>query len=201
MTVNINEIVRLTLEYSQPASSIPMNVFCFSMQTAAIDESEVVDTLEDWATTLFGPAWAALAGSACTMDTGQVAVINNDGTVNRNIGSFTIAQSGSQGTEIAPAANAGYLLAYTAVPKTRGSKYLPGVAEGILSNGELTVAAQASLSACLILYLATINTTSGGKLVPGVLSRTAAAFRAFNTSGIIESIPAYQRRRKPSVGI
>lgn len=201
MTVAINEVLRVTLEFESPNASTQYNVFTYSMQTQASDESDVVDELEAFFGTTWKGAWALLGSDEVTFVGGQVAVMNLDGTVNRNIGSFLVNALGAVGTQVVSAAESAYMLAYTDLPKTRGSKYIPGMGESSVDSGQLSTAAQGYLAAMLVLYLATINMASGGKLVPGVLSKTLLAYKPFNASGIIESIPAYQRRRKPGVGI
>lgn len=99
------------------------------------------------------------------------------------------------------AAVAAYMLLNTAFPKVQGVKYLPGLAEGIIQDGALNATGLAALAFCLIQYAKTLESSGASELVPGVLSKSKSGFVPFVDTGLIETIPAYQRRRKPSVGI
>ena len=134
------------------------------------------------------------------MDYFEADLVSVSGLVQQNLGVRNINVAGdAPGTTIAAAVSA-YLMATTLAPKGRGSKYIPGLAETQTSDGEWSPTALATLSQMLLAYLATINATGGTQLVPGISSRTAQQFLPFLAQGLVESIPAYQRRRKPGVG-
>jgi hypothetical protein len=123
------------------------------------------------------------------------------GLVLRNIGGGIIAVNGDVIEDVTPAAVSGYLMGYTAVPKARGSKYVPGIAETQINEGEFTAPALVKLATLLAIYLADVSLGSGASLEMGVLSKALGAFVSFTGSGLVESLPAYQRRRKQGVGI
>lgn len=200
MNLPVNSLIKLTLSYVYANASVANNVFIWSLGNLATEDVDVVDAIELWVTAFWGPAWQGIASSAAELVNGAVDVMNPDGTVAANLGIFPINLVGSDGAPVTSAAVSGYLLAQTELPKARGSKYLPGVSEGAIGNGEFTPAAIADLSAALLAYLANIQVVGAGKLFPGILSRTLGAFVPFNATGSVESIPAYQRRRKPYVG-
>lgn len=200
MTVAIGEAVRLTLFYTAAAASVANTVFNFVGTTAGSDDTDVLDALEDWIDTFWAPAWADLASDSSELEGFSVDKMNLDGTVAANIGTGDTNVAGTQVADTSTAAVAGYLLAQTELPKQRGSKYIPFLSEGATVDGKLNATALTDMALLLVSYLATINVSGGGKLAPGVLSRTLVEFVPFLPQGTVNDVPAYQRRRKPFVG-
>lgn len=198
--INVNDILRVALHYTSPNASEILNVFWYQLTTEQLDNASVMNVIEDYFTDVWGAAWADFASQAFNIDFLEVDVINPDGTVDRNIGERTIDIDGTVIGDGLPAVVSGYIHASTAVPKARGSKYIPGVGELNTSNGLMTSEAVADLSLMLIGYLATLTTETTALLVPGVLSRPLEAFVPFLSHGLVNDVPAYQRRRKPNVG-
>lgn len=194
-------ILRVALHYGMVNAGDIMNVFHFRLAGAIPSNDAIADAVADWVTTEWGPAWAELAGAGCELVYGDYDIINLDGTVAENIGSTLFGIPGVVGGDLSPAQAATYILAHTAIPKARGSKYLPGVPEAIVTAGELNVGGLANLALALAVYLAPYTAGSGVALVPGVLSLTLAQFVPFITSGLIDTLTATQRRRKAGVGI
>ena len=197
---DVNDIIRATLVYNSPGASEQNNVFYWVLGNAPIDNDDLLDALANWALTVWGPQWAQLAADVSTLVSVLVDIMNADGTVKENVGAELIGLDGDNSFDVTAAAVSGYLLAQTDNPKIRGSKYVPGISETQITNGVFTVSALAELALLLGIYLANIDLAGGGKLFPGVLSRTLLTHVTFNQSGLINDIPAYQRRRKEGVG-
>lgn len=197
----VNEIVRCTLHYSAPGAGDMQNVFTWKIDQASPADSVVLDTLETWVNDVWAPAWRELAATAVVLESFEADILRTDGTVARNLGGLLVDIAGVVGGDVVAAGVAAYILGYTANPKARGSKYLPGLGEPIVEGGILSVNGLADLAVCLAVYLSNITVTGGGRLQPGVLSKTLATFIAFINAGALESVPAYQRRRKVGVGI
>lgn len=200
MSVLNNEVVRCALTYIAPNASLMQNVFFWQNVGATLTNQQVLDTLEDFFEDVWGAAWQDIAATTAELSSMMCDVIRTDGTVARNLGERSLAITGTEGIDTASAAVSGYFYASTTVPKARGSKYVPAVADSVISNGEFNAGAITNLSLMLVAYLATIDVEGVSDLVPGVLSRPLEAFVAFSAQGLVNSIPAYQRRRKPSVG-
>lgn len=195
------EILRVAVHYIQANAGDMLNVFTFQIASGNEDDSRVLDDFADWVENVWGVDWQDFATLQCELDRVEIDVLNTNGTVDRNIGSQGINIVGSNSGELAPAACAGYLKADTAIPKTRGSKYVPGLFEGILDTGELNAETLADLLLMLVTAFSVFEgTVSGMFYQPGVLSRTAVEFVPFEEAGYVTDIPAYQRRRKPNVG-
>lgn len=198
--IEVNDIIRVALHYTGSNASEVLNVFWYQLTIDSLANASLMDILEDYLTDVWGDAWADFAAQSFSMDFFEVDIINPDGTVNRNIGERTLDIDGTVVGDGLPAVVSGYMYASTAVPKARGSKYVPGIAELNTSNGVLSAGAVADLSLMLIGYLATLTTGGSALIVPGVLSRPLEAFVPFTAQGLVNDIPAYQRRRKPNVG-
>jgi len=198
---SIGEIIRVVAHYSMENAGDMQNVFHFILQTAAIADNDLIDDVSAWFQNDWGASWQELASQYATLEHFDADVVDVDGTVKRNLGGDIIDLDGLISTELMTPMDSGYLLAYTAIPKARGSKYLPGMAEATQSAGGLNATALADLAVCLGVYLVPIAMTGGGSLLPGVASATLAAFVPFLVSGAIDTVLATQRRRKAGVGI
>jgi len=196
----IGDIIRATLSYSHPNGSIAQNVFFWELQTAAADDDDIMDALDDWVDLSWGPEWDDFAELSVTLFNLEVDVVNGDGTVDRNIGEELQSLVGIIDGEVTSPAVAGFLQASTERAKSLGRKYVPGLPEGGVVDGILHSSFLGYLVLMAIEWLAPIPVTGGGSLVAGVLSRVLLAFLEFDGSIYTTDVPAYQRRRKPDVG-
>ena len=201
MMATAGEILRLALHYTQAGAGDMMNVFHFELGGTVGDDAEVAADVEGWAENIWGARWALLACSATTLSHGEYDIINLDGTVARNIGGGIYNVVGTVGGEVLPAGVAAHLTAHTTIPKARGSKYIPGVAEADSVGGQLSVGALADLAILLGFYLTAYTGANGVTITPGILSKVLVEFVPFIASGLIDTLTAYQRRRKVGVGI
>lgn len=113
-----------------------------------------------------------------------------------------LAWTGDQPTstgEPLPLGVAGLIVAPTALPKTRGRKFIAGVTEGSC-NGSLwdssLVTAMTNFGAAYI--SAFLGASNDDPWQPGVSDKNGV-FRPF-IEALVTNIPAYQRRRKQGVG-
>jgi hypothetical protein len=195
------EILRVVLEYIIPGASQVLNVFNWLIDDGAPSDEDVLADFADWAENVWGVNWADVAQDVAELDNVSIDVVDVQGHVLRNLGAQGIGLAGSVGGEIGVAAASGFLKADTAVPKTRGSKYVPGLGEGNLLDGVLTAETLADLLLLLAdFFTVYVGTASSARYQPGVVSRTAEAFEPFVEAGYVTSIPGYQRRRKPNSG-
>lgn len=201
MTVNIGDIIQLTLTYTQPSASIAQNVFHWVAGATSAPDSEVMDELEDWVNNDWGAQWAPVAGVPAVLDAGRVSIMNTNGTVDRVLGVLDFSIVGSGGSAIDVAAVSGFIRLFTNEPKQRGRKYVPFVSDANLISGLLSSGTMAQMALLLAEWIAVLTTTGGLTLTPGLLSRTLLAFEPFISTAATTNVPAYQRRRKPGVGI
>lgn len=196
----IGEIIRATFDYSMPNASTGQNVFHWILDEAPTTDAEVFTEVARWAEFDWGEDWQKLASNGAELESVKVDVVNIDGTIQRALGLAVIGLLGIEVSGVVSAAVSAYMLLKTIAPKVRGVKYVPGLADTVVIDGELTLDAFADLAFLLIEYATTLNPVGIAELVPGVPSSSLLVFQRFLDTGIIESIPAYQRRRKPNVG-
>lgn len=196
----IGEIFRATVNYSVPASSEAQNVFHWVLETATIEDFKIFDEISRWVEFDWGDHWAQIGSDDSTIESVKVDVVDIDGTIVRAVGLAVIGLSGGEAGGVVSAAVSAYMLLKTVRPKVRGSKYIPAMSESSIDNGALNTAALAQMAFLLIEYATTLNPEGAAELVPGVPSRSLMVFQNFLDTGLIENIPAYQRRRKPNVG-
>lgn len=194
------EIARVAASYTVPGSSQVLNVFYWRLDGSSVSDASVLTALDTWFTDVWANAWAVAASEEAMLDTIDADVVAVDGTVTRNIGSIGIGVPGDvTTTDTNPAAVAGYIKANTSFPKSRGSKYVPGLTEGGTVDGLWTSTVTSVLLDLLVEWLTPIE-VGASDLTPGIIRRVAQTFQPFSGSGSTSDVPAYQRRRKPNSG-
>ena len=196
----IGEIFRATFNYVVPNSSAAQNVFHWVLQTAPIEDFKIFDSIASWGENDWGDPWAEIASDLSSLESIKVDVVNVDGTIVRAVGLALIGLDGTGAGGSVSAAVSAYMLLKTIRPKVRGSKYVAGVADARVDSGELDAPAIAQMAFLLIEYGSDILIEGAAVIVPGVPSRSLVEFVEFLDTGLLETIPAYQRRRKPNVG-
>jgi hypothetical protein len=158
--------------------------------------------LSDWVEDVWHPEWSDSAANIAKIIGLAASIINADGTVDREIGDTSFDLAGDVATLGEPAAVAPFMYAPTNRAKTRGRKFIPGWADGRMENGVVNATGLADLTSLAALYIDTLtDLVSGAVLIPGVVSTVTVDFHPFIGSASVTNVPAYQRRRKPGVGI
>ena len=197
----IGEIIRVSLHYVQAGGGDIMNVFHFRLAGVSVADDELLQDITEWVVDHWAVRWVQMASNGCTLSHYDADIVTATGEVVRNIGGDIVDAQGTIANDVLPAGNAAYMLAYTAVPKARGSKYVPGISESEVTSGSLAVGYLADLALLLAIYLNPFLGGSGATLQPGVASKVLETFVPFLISGAIDAVVAYQRRRKAGVGI
>lgn len=197
---DVGDIIRTVVSYSSPGASEQQNVFWWVIEDEGIGNPALLAEIADWAENIWGIVWAEVASDLVTLIDVSVDIMNPDGTVRVNVGVEVINLPGDGASTVLAAATSGYLLAQTALPKSRGSKYVPGMSENSLDDGVWTLATVIVLLVLAGIYVTPITTVPGAILRAGVLTRLTAVFNEFLVEASTTDVPAYQRRRKPNVG-
>lgn len=199
--ISEGDIIKVILNYIYPGASEALNIFYWVYGGLDKEDAQVLDDLEEFYTDQWGAEWSDLADDNSELENMVVQVVGPDGAVLRDIGLVPLNISGDLiAGSVSPAAVAGYIQGDTAVPRVMGRKYVPAIREESLNQGEFDAAGLVTLGLMLLDYVTRLDPTSGGSFFPGVVSAKEGDFVPFQTSGLIESIPAYQRRRKRGVG-
>ena len=194
------ETLRVVAKYSAPNSSEILNVFHYAYSGAGDTDEDVLDECVTFFTDNWGAKWADFASNDLDFDEIELDVISDQGLVVRNVGSAPIGVPGGYVQDMCPTGVAALITADTIFPKQRGRKFVPGLSEIYVADSLMETAAIVKLALLVIEYLATIDGLLNGELTPGILSKTLENFVAFQSSGAVTDVPAYQRRRKPNVG-
>lgn len=200
MTIEAGDILKIVLEYVYPGAGTALNIFHYVFAGGDQEDDDILQAVEDFFTNDWGVSWQDLAAGDTEMDFFTVQTVDSAGLVIRDVGSRLLNISGGLMGTVSPAANSSYMQANTSSPQVRGSKYVPGLAEDATAAGILEATAVVALTQMLADYVSQINLSPGDNLFPGVISTRLAGFTIFAGNGLINSIPAYQRRRKIGVG-
>lgn len=197
---DVGDIIRAAVRYSSSGASDQLNVFWYLVEDEGIGNPALLNEIATFFTDVWAPIWATIAADTSQLVEVSVDIMNPDGTVKVNVGIEPIGVFGDDMQGVTPAANSGYLLAQTASPKSRGSKYLPGISEDAITDGEFSGVALVVLLSLAALYVLPLDTAIGATLAQGILSRGTATFIKFLMEASTTDVVAYQRRRKPNVG-
>lgn len=200
MTITNGDVIKMTLEYLYPGAGVAMNVFHYAYLGADLTDSVAVAALVDWVETEWAPTWVDIASTTATLANAVFEVVNVDGDILVNLGTEILDIDGTVAGEVMPAAVSAYIAANTATPGVRGSKYVPGISETMADNGVFNATALAQIAFLLLDYLDTVNVSAGNNFFPVVRSTKLAGFPRLLTAGTLNTLPAYQRRRKQGVG-
>jgi hypothetical protein len=195
-----DEIIRAALRYTVPNGSACYNVFWFQVSGTPSDIG-IANAIETWLEDDVLEEWADLSNSDCQAEDVAIDVINPNGTVDRNIDIRTVTRAGDGTGDTMPPQVAYYARMNTNTPKVRGRKYFPGVNEELVTDGILTVGAQAILAVLTSLLLDSLDLGGTNTLAPGVLSTVTQQFVQFIGSGLADTVTRSQRRRYDDVGI
>lgn len=194
---DVNDIIKLVVGYSQPNASAILNVF-YWLVTNAADDGDVLIDMVDWVETIWGADWDDEAPDSCSIVSVGVDIVSALGTVVKNLGNEVVAIAGLQSDEPLPPSNALSIFADTALPKTRGRKFVPCIADGSITSGVVNATGLAWLATLLADYVSDYSAT--GDYQPGVLSVPGEAFVPFVTAGGFDTIVDMQSRRRADRG-
>lgn len=199
--ISEGDILKVVLDYFYPGASTALNVFHFVFGGVDKEEEDVLTDLVEWATNEWANHWEDLADDNTILESIAIQEVNNTGLVLRDIGTAVLNIPGtSVGGSVSPAAVAGYLQGDTVTPGVMGRKYVPGIEEAAISQGLFNATAVVTLGLLLLGYITPFNATLGGTYFPAVISKKLLDVALLQVSGLIETVPAYQRRRKVGVG-
>ena len=203
MAVSDGAILRIVAEFLMPELVIAQNIYyaVFRDTGGSNDEQDVVDDVTDWIDNIYTNL-IAICSDDLALQITTVYVRDLVGGDWDELGTGIPTVTFTDPDTIVPHGVAALCHAYTTDPDVRGSKYFPGFADSevtasFVSGGGLT----ALLAVCADWVLEYVGSATGGDFEPGVWSPTNGAFYQFIDSFVANGVVAYQRRRKPGVGI
>lgn len=198
--IQIGEIVRVVISYGAPGASIAQNVFYYENSVTSADEQTTLANVNSHFASNWLDRWSDNADASASAFLLEMDIVNGDGTVDRNIGDADPQISGGITGDILPAAVSGYMQANTERSNSLGRKFVPFLTETAQTDGFWESTVVTALADMLVDWLTPIVVDTTATLIPGVVSRVTQLFLEFLGSGYSTNVPAYQRRRKPTVG-
>ena len=203
MAVADGAILRIVASLLFPDSVIAQNVFyaVFADTGASNDEEDVVDDLIDWVNDMYADLEARM-DSDVDLDEIKAYVYDPSDDDWDEIGSGPGTDAFVGAASMAPHGVAALQHANTFDPDVSGHKYWGGFSQSSMDDSDIVGSLITDLVALAITWTtAFVGTATGGDFGPGVWSPTRINFFLFNGTVFTNAQVAYQRRRKPGVGI
>ena len=202
MAVNQFDALKVVVSLAMPGDTIAQNVFyCEYTDGLEADDADVTDDCEAWVIEMYAHILSILAD---TVSVNEINVYKKTSAVPLEydlIGTAAGTQVGTAVTDPLPNGVAFVLRAGTIVAKTVARKYLPGLSEAQSAGAAWVAGAVTDVIAFGVDWVTGPDTVGSRTYNGGVVSSKDGLFKAFNAAAIISTIPGYQRRRKPGVGI
>lgn len=200
MSVADNSILRVAAHFAVYGSSDAVNIFHVVMDSVGdVSEANVLADLRDYVEDMY----ANLEGyysSADGLDELEAWVWNETLARWDSIGAVDGTWTGTQGSSSRlPVGVAPLIQASTTDAHARGRKYLIPMLETALEGGTWETAVLTALAAAAADWITTYI-GNYAEWAPGVWQEATEAFKQFSGTATVNSVPAYQRRRKPGVG-
>jgi hypothetical protein len=204
MTITDGDVLKVVAQLLLSDGTIAQNVFHYLAElTSDQTDTAVLDALEVFVEDFYGAMEDEISDDV-TMDLMNVDVVEWDETeskwkVVQNVGERTPTVTFLNTVDVFPNQVAATMLAYTAHPRVKGRKFIPGFSDNQADAGDLITSALTAMGNALAEYLADITISAGNTLSPGVPRTESNIFRKLG-SGLINSVLGTQRRRKPGIG-
>lgn len=206
MTVVDGDVLRVVVSISAPDTVLCQNVFHYALSDpgAANPPDSSVLTSIDLELTAIYELWDDEMSDGYTVDVADVDKVEWNATesiweVVEHIGSVLLDITGLGISDACPHGCAANLTFDTLDPKRRGRKFFPGIAEDGVDDSTFIGAVQTVLAAMVAEIISDRGVTGGAEIVAGIPSNLGTWLPFI--LGVANTISAYQRRRKPGVGV
>lgn len=202
-TIPSNAILKVVLSLLFPDSAIAQNVFyvLFENDGTSDDKDDVLDDLSEWMESIYDDMAAAVSSSINI--TGFKAYIRDTpGGDWDEVGVGFPSDTFSAAGDPMPNGIAALLHAQTDDPDVIAAKYFGGNTDTATVDNDFTAGSISTyINAGAEWVDPFTGTTTASGFIPGVWSTAQGAFFPFSTAYSVNAQVAYQRRRKPGVGI
>lgn len=203
MAVADNDVLRVVASMLWTDGNVNQNVFnCrASGGGGPYADQDVIDDMEDWLDDMYANVTGSVSDA---LDGNEVICYKWDsgGADWDEVSSQAWTWDPTSASEQIPRGVAALVRLWTTDPDVQGKKYLPGQVEASVEDG-LYIAARLIdwLAFAADWYLPFVGAASGATFTPGIWSVVDSLFLAAIDHVATSAIPAYQRRRKRTVGI
>lgn len=203
MTIPTNAVLKVVLSLLFPDNAIAQNVFyvLFENDGSSNDKDDILDDLVEWMESIYDDMAPAVSSSIDI--TGFKCYIRDvPGDDWDEVGVAFPADTFSAAGDPMPNAVCALLHALTDDPDVIAGKYFGGNTDTATVDNDFTAGSLTTyVNAGAEWVDPWTGSVSGSGYIPGVWSPTNNAFYPFSTAYSVNAQVAYQRRRKPGVGI
>jgi hypothetical protein len=203
MSIPTGAILRVVLSWIMPDSVIAQNIFfaLFDNDGGSNDDADVVDDLTDWMEDIFSSMITSISDQV-DMSIIKVYIYDSVDQDWDEVGTGVPVFTATGSTDMSPHGVAGIIHAFTVNPDVTGTKFIAGIADASIVDSDISGAVIANLLLAGADWMVDFTgAASGSNFNPGVWSPTKVQFFEFQDKLVVNSQVAYQRRRKPGVGI
>ena len=203
MSVAENDILRIVASLLWTDGNVNQNVYnCkISGGSPPYADADVADDAEDWLDNMYANITIIISDE---LDGNEVLVYKYDAAGDDwdEVTSQSFTWNPSSTSDQLPRGVAALLRLWTTDPDVQGKKYIGGMVEGALIDGLWQGTDLITLLAFAAdWYTPFVGAATGATFTPGIWSVATTAFLAGVDHISASAIPAYQRRRKRTVGI
>lgn len=196
MTVNLNDVIRVTVKSSLPNGSSILNVYHLKkIGGGDLSESDALVDIINWVE-LLNEQLDDVQVTTLTYDSVDAYNVTQD----RPVSSGALTGGGTLAADPLPPGVAALISTDTGQKRGVGRKYIAGISEALTTGGEFIAGALVDLAGYADLLTEVYNSgTTDADWQAGIYKKLGAQFHPF-IGWLVSAIPAYQRRRKPGVG-
>ena len=203
MSITTGTILRVVAQFLWTDGNINQNVFNAVVTGAGgpWDDADIVDDALAWLNVMYANL---TVGTSDEIDGNNVTVYKYDSVDDDwdEVGSNSWVWNPSNVADQLPRGSGPLVRLWTTDPDVQGKKYIPGSVEANLTDGLFIGALLANLlDFCDDWATAFVGATSGASWAPGIWSVVGKILVVAVDHYAVSAIPAYQRRRKRTVGI
>jgi hypothetical protein len=203
MAVADGAILRIVASLLFPESVIAQNVFyaVFTDTGTSDDEQDVVDDLATWIEAVYDTINAQISDLVALTGL-KVYVYDSIDDDWDEVGDAVLTDAFEAASEMLPHGVAYLCHAKTTDPDVQASKFIGGMAEQTSEDGTWSSSTMTNFALFGAEWVGTfVGGITGADFAPVVWSTAQGVAKLFSGTIILNATPAYQRRRKPGVGI
>lgn len=201
MALSADDRLKVVAQLLFPDAVVMQNVFSviFEGNGTSFDEGDAIDDIVDWLEAMYLTTVAHIDDEVIA-DEVFVYVWDAVGLDFDEIGSATWSVTNTATVGMAPHGVAAVVLGRTSDPDVNGKKYIGGLQETSIDDSTLGAVLQTALVAFVADWITPfVGAATESTFTPSIWSpKNSDAYVL--TSGVVNAIAGYQRRRKPGVG-
>jgi len=204
MTIETGDYVRAVIEMSLPGTVTALNVWDWACEAApggGVADGDVCDAVETKLEAMYDDIKGYLTSD---VSTGIATIYEMEWSVDKwqvkkIMGTRSCVVTGTDAGDSLPNQMAAVLVFPSTLSKSRGRRYIGGLAEAAVTENSCVSGAATAFAAFLTEYLTDITSIADTVLAPAYLRKGGTHFAI--STGILSEFLGVQRRRRPGVGV